>query len=141
MRLCNTFQFIKNCRRFFLRLNIFFSIWSCWCSCLCHAHKLSFRRILIILLRPPPVHALFENVRFNKDGLKNKREYTNKPERNLVRIILFINNDSIYVAVVIFKVFFSKCEDGQSTKIVNKSLQNIHEIKLSLTIYIGKNSW
>ena len=47
-----------------------------------HVHKLSFRRILIILLRPLSAQVLFENGRFNKDGQKNKQEYTDKPERN-----------------------------------------------------------
>ena len=78
LRLCNTFPFIKYCRGSFLKVDIFFSIWSCSCSCLRHVHKLSFHRILIILFRPP----LFENDRFNKDGQKNKREYINKAERN-----------------------------------------------------------
>ena len=36
----------------------------------------------IILLRPLPAHALFQNDRFNKDGQKNEREYVNKPKRN-----------------------------------------------------------
>ena len=84
-----TFSFTKNCRGFFLKLDIFFSIWSCWCSCLCHVHKLSFHRILIILLRPLSAHALFENGRFNKDGQKNKREYINKPKRNACKDYLF----------------------------------------------------
>ena len=50
-----------------------------------YVHKLSFRRILIILLRPLSAHALFENGRFNKDDQKNKREYINKPERNVCK--------------------------------------------------------
>ena len=50
--LCNTFSFTKNCSGFFLKLDIFFSIRSCWYSCLRHMHWLSFPRILIILLRP-----------------------------------------------------------------------------------------
>ena len=51
--------------------------------------KLSLRRILIVLLRPLPTHSLFENGRFNKDGLKNKREYVNKPKRNACKDYLF----------------------------------------------------
>ena len=54
-----------------------------------HLHNLSFRRILIILLRPLSAHALFEYGRFNKDGQKNKREYINKPERNACKDYLF----------------------------------------------------
>ena len=72
----------KNCRGLFLELDIFFSMSSCWCSYLRHAHKLSFRRILVILLRPLSAHALFDNDRFNKDGQKNKRKYIKKSERN-----------------------------------------------------------
>ena len=60
--------------------NSTFSFWSG--SCLRHVHKLSFRCILIILLRPLSVQALLKNGRFNKDGQKNKLEYINKPERN-----------------------------------------------------------
>ena len=91
-----TFWFTKNCRGFFLKLDIFFSIWSCWCSCLCHMHKLSFGGILIILLRPLSLHAVFQNGRFNKESQKNKREYLNKPERNAL-IIFFINNAYIWI--------------------------------------------
>ena len=54
-----------------------------------HMHKLSFRRILIILLRTLYTHALIQNGRFNKDGQKNKREYINKPERNAYKEYLF----------------------------------------------------
>ena len=82
MQLCNTLPFTKNCRGFFLKLDIFFLIWSCWCSCPRHMHKLSFCRIFILLLRPLSVHALFQNGRFNKDDQKNKQEYINKPKRN-----------------------------------------------------------
>ena len=76
-------QSILIVKEFYLKLDIFFSIWSCWCSSLHHVQKLSFRRILFhLLLRPLSAHALFENDRFKKDGQKNKREYINKPERN-----------------------------------------------------------
>ena len=62
-----------------------------------HIHKLPFRRILIILLRPLPAHALFQNGRFNKDGQKNKREYIKNQREMLVRIIFFINNAYIWI--------------------------------------------
>ena len=62
-----------------------------------HMHKLSFRRLLIILLRPLPAQALIHDGRFNNDGQKHKREYINKTERMLVRIIFFINNTYIWI--------------------------------------------
>ena len=62
-----------------MKLDIFF----------CHVHKLSFHRILIILLRTLPVHALFENGRFKKDDQKNKREYINKLKRNAYKDFAF----------------------------------------------------
>ena len=46
-----------------------------------HAYKSSFCFILIVLLRPPSAHALFQNDRFNKDA-GNKQEYIYKPEKN-----------------------------------------------------------
>ena len=60
--------------------------------------KLSFGRILITLLRPLSAQALFQNGRFNKDGQKNKQEYMNKNQREmLVRIIFFINIAYIWI--------------------------------------------
>ena len=44
-----------------------------------HMHKLSSRRILLILLKPLSLHALFQNGRLNKDGQKNKHNI-NKPD-------------------------------------------------------------
>ena len=79
----------KKCRRFFLKIHIFFSIWSSWCSCLRQMHKLSFHCILIVLLGPLSLQALFQDGRFNKDGHKNKQEYINKPKKNACKDYLF----------------------------------------------------
>ena len=79
----------KKCRGFFLKLNIFFSIWSSWWSCLRHVHKLSFACILIILLRPLSAHTLFNNGRFTKHGQKNKQEYISKPDGNACKAYPF----------------------------------------------------
>ena len=52
-------------------------------------HKLSFRHILIILLRPLSAHTLFQNGKFNKDDQKNKQQYINKLKGNACKDYLF----------------------------------------------------
>ena len=94
--ICNTFPFIKYCKGVLIETRHFLFNLVFLMFMLRHVHKLSFRHILIILLRPLSAHALFDNGRFCKDGQKNKREYINKLERNTCKDYLFINNGYIW---------------------------------------------